>query len=520
MKTHCLGVYLTLHILVSTSVVVNAQYVNTMMLTTNGAALETSGTYGICLFCSVSNTSNAVDAVTTNYATFSIPAGLGGGGYLKVSLPTIYPAGTRIGWVADVNGGVAGLLNNVTLRAYLNGTQVGSASGGTLFNVLGIGGGTNISAVFCSPFNEIRIDMGSFLSVLATYKVYYSYVTIGGSFPVQCGSASDTEVCGDNIDNDGDGLIDGEDTCVTPCNAGTTAPIMSAAFKTNFCPSTTANLTSLTANNTPSGATLTWHTGTPATSANMLTTAQAQSVGAGTYYAAFYDATNSCFSNSGNGTTAVTVSILSCCNAGSTAPSVSSTKINTCPALTANLTTITASNTPSGTTLTWHTSATASLLNKMTTLQAQTALAGTYYAAFYDATNACFSTATTPVAVSISSCFSTSAPPAQTATIGEVKSGTATLELLPTGGTPLYTYSNDAGNPTCVALSGANAFTGLTVNSLTGTYSYTAPLTSGAYYYCIRVCDSGLPSANCQTQTYSLIVSASCTDLSQRLNKQ
>jgi hypothetical protein len=497
-----------------------AQYTNTSMLTSNGASVSGSGTYGLCLFCSVSNAGNTVDASTTNYASISIPVGVGGGGYIKIALPTTYPAGTRVGFVADVNGGVAGLFNGVTMRAYRSGSEVASVSGGSLINVLGIGGGTNINAVFCSSFDEVRIDMGSLVGLLASYRVYYAYVTVGGSFPVPCGSSTGTEFCGDNIDNDGDGLIDDEDVCVT-CLAGTSAPILNSTFKTNTCPATTADLTTVTTSNLPVGAILTWHTGTPATTANKMTLLQTQSVAAGTYYAAFYDALNNCYSNFGSGTTAVTVSILTCCNGGSTAPSLSTTtKTNVCPAVIADLTTITASNTPSGASLSWHTGSTATLVNKMTTLQAQNALAGTYYAAFYDASNACFSTATTAVTATISTCFSTSAPASKTSTAGQLVTGNTLTELLPTGGTPIYAYSNDTGNPSCTAISGATAFSSLTVNPTTGLYSFTAPSVSGSYYYCIKVCDSATPTQNCQTQTYSLTVSASCTELSQKLNKQ
>ncbi|GHB67277.1 hypothetical protein GCM10007390_20730 [Persicitalea jodogahamensis] len=75
---------------------------------------------------------------------------------------------------------------------------------------------------------------------------------------------------------------------------------------TNTCPATTVNLTTQVPCNVPSGATLTWHTGSTATAANKV--ANPASVGAGTYYAAFEDATNNCYSP----TTAYTVTIQSC----------------------------------------------------------------------------------------------------------------------------------------------------------------------------------------------------------------
>jgi hypothetical protein len=99
--------------------------------------------------------------------------------------------------------------------------------------------------------------------------------------------------------------------CPPPCVAGAAAPNLSATSISNVCPATTVNLTSITASNTPANTTLTWHSGTPATTANKIT---GTAVAAGTYYAAFFDATNNCYSGtSGSATTAVTVTITICC---------------------------------------------------------------------------------------------------------------------------------------------------------------------------------------------------------------
>lgn len=86
------------------------------------------------------------------------------------------------------------------------------------------------------------------------------------------------------------------------------------------------------------------------------------------------------------------------CNSGSAAPIINATSQYSdvlssysipCGSLTANLTTLTASNTPLGTTITWHTSANATDANKVTA----TAISGTVkmYAAFYDAIALCYS---------------------------------------------------------------------------------------------------------------------------------
>ena len=93
------------------------------------------------------------------------------------------------------------------------------------------------------------------------------------------------------------------------CIAGDVAPSLSMVVLTNNCLATTVNLTTAVSLNgsVPSGTTLTWHSATPATLANKITT-NLTAIGAGTYYAAFEDALNNCYSP----TQEVLVTILSC----------------------------------------------------------------------------------------------------------------------------------------------------------------------------------------------------------------
>ncbi|WP_298114988.1 gliding motility-associated C-terminal domain-containing protein [Flavobacterium sp.] len=89
------------------------------------------------------------------------------------------------------------------------------------------------------------------------------------------------------------------------CNSGSIAPILS---DTIFCGVDTVNLNSINATNLPSvtGVSLAWFTTATATNANQLTFAQAQSQPIGvTYYAAFYDSINNCYSP----TTSLTVTL-------------------------------------------------------------------------------------------------------------------------------------------------------------------------------------------------------------------
>jgi|GEM_PF-1353017 len=192
---------------------------------TSGASVLASGTGGICLLCNVSGSGNVVTPSLSDFASVSIPVGVGGFGFVRVALGQTYPAGTRAGFIVDVNGGVAGLLNNATIIAFNGNTQVGSFSGSSLVNLLGIGGGANISVVVCQPFNRLEIRLGSVLGVLANYRVFTAYATEGCSFPVPCGTPAGLEICDDEIDNDGDNLADCEDTdcdayCIDSDNDG------------------------------------------------------------------------------------------------------------------------------------------------------------------------------------------------------------------------------------------------------------------------------------------------------------
>ncbi|MCG8831437.1 hypothetical protein G1K41_12055, partial [Tenacibaculum finnmarkense] len=79
-------------------------------------------------------------------------------------------------------------------------------------------------------------------------------------------------------------------TCYT-CKAGAGAPILS---KSTGGGNPTFNLSTVNITNTaPAGTTVTWHTGTPATTANKVTPTMAA---IGTYYAAFYHTASDCYS--------------------------------------------------------------------------------------------------------------------------------------------------------------------------------------------------------------------------------
>jgi hypothetical protein len=136
-------------------------------------------------------------------------------------------------------------------------------------------------------------------------------------------------------------------------------------------------------------------------------------------------------------------------------------------------------------------------------------LAGTYYPVCFDATNTCYSPApATGVTVTITICLSITQPLAQIGLQNVAKSGTVPTDVLPTGGLGTPAYSNGSTDPACVAPIGATALppsSNLIINS-NGSYSYTTPSIVGTYYFCVKVCDSTTPTADCKIAIYPVIV--------------
>ena len=212
---------------------------------------------------------------------------------------------------------------------------------------------------------------------------------------------------------------------------------------------------------------------------------------------------------------AITVTNIVECTAGTTAPILSAnTKSNVCPATSATLTGLVTSSCPVGSTLEWHTANTGlSAANKVA--NPASVLGGTYYPTCYDAVVNCYSPVPSPgVTVTINACGSNPIllpPVTQTGVINTTKSGNAASELLPTGGIGAYAYTNGSTDPACVAPVGATALplsSALTINAVTGAYSYTRPSAAGTYYFCVKVCDSSSPTPFCSVAVYKVVVTA------------
>jgi hypothetical protein len=297
--------------------------------------------------------------------------------------------------------------------------------------------------------------------------------------------------------------------CVT-CTAGTTALTLSATTATNACPLINVDLGSYLASACPATADLEWHNvSTGFSASNIVSTPVAI---AGTYYPVCHDATNNCYNPAP--VTGLTVTITTCatCNA-TVAPILSATtSTNICPSTIAYLNLITASNLPSGTTLTWHAGTPATAANQIS--PGVLGFAATYYAAFkgLNGASVCFGP-TTPVTVTETVCtpLTITQPPAITKAPSTPVTGTGPTDLIPTGGTGAITYINGSTDPLCVAPVGANplpASSNLMINSSTGAYSYTTPAIAGTYYFCVKVCDSASPTPECKMAIYQVTVTA------------
>jgi hypothetical protein len=277
---------------------------------------------------SLTNQGNVVNSSLTDYATYTPPIIDLGLNILGIVSQTnfrltvdnspsgnngpLFPAGTFGGFVIQKEGGLldVGVLPAITINLYNGTTLVASQSGAALASagVLTVTGGKTIVG-FKSPaaFNRIQISIdngllyaGGFLG--SSYRIYYAFV-IGDSDNDGTPDCIDGCSGGSNsTDTDGDGIPDACDNC----NVGIAPPSLGASAFVNTCPSVTVDLSAVTAGNLPAGTQLTFHTGTPATGANKLTSITA--VGAGTYYAAIYDPVNNCYGP----TTQVVVTINAC----------------------------------------------------------------------------------------------------------------------------------------------------------------------------------------------------------------
>lgn len=169
------------------------------------------------------------------------------------------------------------------------------------------------------------------------------------------------------------------------------------------------------------------------------------------------------------------------CIAGTSAPTLSATTItNSCPTTTVNLGTITATNQPVGTVLTWHTAATPTTANKVADATAA-ATGATYYAAFYDPAFDCYTTVSTAVTATTTVCCANATVGGTTAANTSTFCGTpnsGTITLSGQTGTVLKWQTSINGGTSWV--DSLVTTTSLTFNNAVDAQQYRAVVNSGA----------------------------------------
>jgi adhesin/invasin len=151
-------------------------FAQTPLTESDGAEVSASGFTGICLLCSISNVDNLVSDDLTTVTNISMTAGVLTSGYACVDLNRTIPGGRTAGFAAQLNGGLAGLLSNTTLRTYLDGQLQESMSGSATLISVGAVLDDNVAAQFSQPFDEICFRGAALADVAAVYSLRYGFV--------------------------------------------------------------------------------------------------------------------------------------------------------------------------------------------------------------------------------------------------------------------------------------------------------------------------------------------------------
>lgn len=174
----------------------------------------------------------------------------------------------------------------------------------------------------------------------------------------------------------------------------------------------------------------------------------------------------------------------SACNAGTSAPLLSTSTVNICAPNTVNLNSYHTSTTPTGSSLVWFTNNTHSGA-AYTTPTAATA--GTYYAFYYDSTNTCYSPASNSLTVTVNSLPTVTAPASTPVSYCQNATATA-LSVTGTAGSGTISSYSWYRNTTASNSGG----TLVTTNSTSATTNSYTPdtTTAGTYYYYVSITNS------------------------------
>lgn len=147
----------------------------------DGATVST-GTSGLCVGCSVSGASRAIDADLTNQATITLPLGVGTSAYIDVQFPSAQPAVGRAGFLMTDGGGLVDvtLLGGITLTTYL-GSDVRDTAGPSDIDARQLAREPGRSFVSFRPtqsFDRIRVTVAGAATLLRNVGVAYALHSI------------------------------------------------------------------------------------------------------------------------------------------------------------------------------------------------------------------------------------------------------------------------------------------------------------------------------------------------------
>lgn len=142
--------------------------------------MVSSGTSGICLLCSVTDDGNVINANLEDAARISVPVGVGGSGFIRVTdTDETYTGTNRVGFVIENPDTLIDLSLLQIITTLLDGSVMDSDTGGSLVALSLIGGGDRGLVVFetTGDFNQVQINVGALADLLNQTDVYSACVS-------------------------------------------------------------------------------------------------------------------------------------------------------------------------------------------------------------------------------------------------------------------------------------------------------------------------------------------------------
>jgi hypothetical protein len=301
-------------------------------------------------------------------------------------------------------------------------------------------------------------------------------------------------------------------TAVKKCDAGVNQVSLSSTNATTTCPANKFDLTKVIVGKTSPNVEVRWFTNPNHTGFKVLAPS---AVGAGTYYAFYYDTVNLCY-NTDDSKAVVTVTGMICepCNAGSNQATLSTNKIkNICPATLIDLKPLVTNVAPPGSVIVFYSTpnhAPGTMIPEVQmTGKIYVYTSGTYYAFFYDQVNECFNTnnSTAAVVVTITDCpapcnagtepvalhgaFENNICPATTVDITKAIASVPSQDISIVWFTNPNHTGNPYPNPTTAAAGNYYAFFYDTVNDCYNTDNSSAKVTA-IVNPCLPPCNAGI----------------------------